>query len=133
MGESKIEVYRQRYETFRHLDKLRWQMLQLLVALGTATALILRSTTGPLEWWFYLLLGGALVLIAAVMHLISAGIRRNGEVLQKVGKDIGDTEIPDVSVPMKSISHWMMLCVGLSGLGLIVWGIKIVAYGVMHD
>ena len=59
MGEENIEIYRQRYETFRHFDKLRWQMLQILVAVASATALLLRSTTDPIEWWFFCLLGAA--------------------------------------------------------------------------
>ena len=38
MGQSApdyAEVYRQRYETFRHLDRLRWQMLQIAVGIGS--------------------------------------------------------------------------------------------------
>ncbi|MCY3996752.1 MAG: hypothetical protein OXF07_11460 [Rhodobacter sp.] len=50
-SESDLEIYRQRYETFRHLDRLRLQMLQILVAVGTATTLVLKATSGPPEWW----------------------------------------------------------------------------------
>ncbi|MCY4008033.1 MAG: hypothetical protein OXE84_14615 [Rhodobacteraceae bacterium] len=122
-----VEIYRQRYETFRHLDKLRWQMLQLLIAIGSATAIGLRFTKGTPEWWFCLLLGVALVLLAIVMHRISTGIRKNGRVLKTVGKAVGDTEIPDVSNSMKSIAHWLMLAVAIVGTLLIVFSVKMVA------
>ena len=49
MTDENLEIYRQRYETYRHFDKLRWQMLQILVAIASATALLLRYTTGTLE------------------------------------------------------------------------------------
>ena len=41
--QENIEIYRQRYETFRHLDKLRWQMLQILVAIGSLNCSIGQS------------------------------------------------------------------------------------------
>ena len=115
MSEENVEIYRQRYETFRHLDKLRWQMLQLLVAIASATALILRSTSGDIEWWFYFFLGVALVIIAFVMFRIGGGIRKNAETLKKAAEIIGDHGMPDVSNKWKSIAHWISVIV--MGLG----------------
>ena len=74
MTDENIEIYRQRFETFRHFDKLRWQMMQILVAVASATALLLRSTAGTIEWWFYYLLGASLLFIAFVMIRIGNGI-----------------------------------------------------------
>jgi len=120
-----VEVYRQRYETFRHLDKLRWQMLQILVAIGTATTLILRSTSGPLAWWFFVLLGGALLVLAFAMHKINQGIRGNGKVLQKTGKVVGDDAIPDVSNPWRSVAHWLTIGTGTVGVVLLIYGVDV--------
>ncbi len=36
--QNNLEIYKQRYDTFRHLDRLRWQMFQIAVG---AAALIL--------------------------------------------------------------------------------------------
>ena len=118
-----LEIYSQRYETFRHLDKLRWQMLQLLIAVGSATALVLRSTSGSLEWWFYALLGAALVTLAFVMQRIGSGIRTNANALRKVGKAIGDSGIPDVSNKWKSVAHWLAIAVMVLGLAMMAMAV----------
>jgi len=120
----KIEVntviYTQRYETFRHLDKLRWQMLQLLIAIASATALVLRSTSGDIEWWFYLLLGFALAILAVVMLRIGSGVRKNAVALKEAAEAIGDNGIPDVSNKWKSIAHWIaILVMGLGGVFIV--------------
>lgn len=60
-------------------------MLQLLIAVASATALVLRSTSGDLEWWFYALLGAALATLAFVMLRIGGGIRANVLPLRKAG------------------------------------------------
>ena len=43
---EELEIYKQRYETFRYLDRLRWQMLQIAVIVGS---LILASGTENLN------------------------------------------------------------------------------------
>ncbi|MEE9453876.1 MAG: hypothetical protein V3V13_05770 [Paracoccaceae bacterium] len=114
------EIYNQRYETFRHLDKLRWQMLQLLIAIASATALVLRSTSGEIEWWFYFLLGFTLVTLAFVMLRIGSGIRNNAVVLKAAADAIGDHGMPDVSNEWKSIAHWIAVLV--MGMGAFLIG-----------
>jgi hypothetical protein len=47
--EADLEIYKQRYETYRHLDKLRWQILQIVVAVGSAAVLTLRATPGQVQ------------------------------------------------------------------------------------
>lgn len=115
-----VDIYNQRYETFRHLDKLRWQMLQLLIAIASATALVLRSTSGEIEWWFYLLLGFALVTLSFVMLRIGSGIRKNAVALKSAAEAIGDDGMPDVSNEWKSIAHWIAVLV--MGLGAFLIG-----------
>lgn len=124
MNDENIEIYRQRYETFRHFDKLRWQMLQILVAVASATALLLRSTTGSIEWWFYCLLGMALLIIGFVMIRIGSGIRANSSILKNAAAAIGDDGMPDVSNQWKSVAHWIAISVmilGASLFGTSIW------------
>ena len=123
MTDKNLEIYRQRYETYRHFDKLRWQMLQILVAIASATALLLRYTTGTLEWWFFCLLGMSLLIIGLVMIRISDGIRANNKVLKKAAEAIGDNGVP-VSNPWKSVAHWISVLVMVLGtflLGKSIW------------
>ncbi|WP_217354183.1 hypothetical protein [Ruegeria arenilitoris] len=115
-----VDIYNQRYETFRHLDKLRWQMLQLLIAIASATALVLRSTTGEIEWWFYFLLGASLMTLSFVMLRIGSGIRKNAVELKTAADAIGDHGMPDVSNEWKSIAHWIAVLV--MGLGAFLVG-----------
>lgn len=116
--QKSVEIYTQRYETFRHLDKLRWQMLQLLIAVASATALVLRSTSGELEWWFFALLGAALAALAFVMLRIGGGIRKNAIALRKAGTAIGDNGLPDVSNKWKSVAHWLAISVMILGFAM---------------
>ena len=94
-------------------------MLQILVAIASATALLLRSTPGLIEWWFFLLLGGALLTIGFVLHKIGNGIRANDKVLKKAAEAIGDDGIPDVSQKWKSVAHWITVSIATLGLVLI--------------
>ena len=114
------DIYIQRYETFRHLDKLRWQMLQLLIAIASATALVLRSTTGEIEWWFYFLLGMSLMTLSFVMLRIGSGIRKNAIQLKAAAEAIGDRGMPDVSNEWMSVAHWIAVLV--MGLGALLIG-----------
>lgn len=128
MEDGTVEIYRQRYETFRHLDRIRWQMLQLLVAVASATALVLRSTHGNIDSWFYCLLGVALVVISFVMFRVAAGIRRNSQILKKVAEKLGDNGIPDVSNPWRSFAHWLALSICVTGALLIVAPVYIAVF-----
>ncbi len=121
--ENKIEIYRQRYETFRYFDKLRWQMIQILVAIFSATALIMRLTEGALQWWFYFAIGISLVLLSWVMHKVNEGLKDNSLVLSKAAQAIGDHDIPDVSKKLKSVSHWIVIIVGIVGALMVLWSI----------
>jgi len=96
-------------------------MLQLLIAVASAVALVLRSTHGNIEWWFFSLLGFALVTISFVMFRVDTGIRKNSEILGQVARDIGDKGVPDVSNPWRSVAHWLALSVlGLGSL-MLIW------------
>lgn len=123
MSDEQLEVYRQRYEVWRHLDKLRVQMIQILIAVGSGAALTIRlspETAGP---WFWILIGGSVVAIAVVMGRVSEGIRANNKVLKDAGIAVGDTGIPDNSNLNKSFMHWLTLIIAAVGLLLIGKGV----------
>lgn len=124
MTDADLEVYRQRYETFRHLDKLRWQMLQIVVAVLSAAALVYRSSPDGLEGPFRALIGLALVTVAVVSWRISAGLAANGTVLREVGARVSDTAIPDQSRWHASWTNWLTLFVGVGGLASLMIGLK---------
>ena len=95
-------------------------MLQILAAIASATALLLRYTAGTLEWWFFCLLGTSLLIIGFVMIRIGDGIRANNKVLRKAAEAIGDNGIPAVSNPWKSVAHWISVLVMALGIFLLI-------------
>ena len=46
-----LEIYKQRYETYRHLDRLRWQMLQIAVGVGSLRILAFARSGREPDWW----------------------------------------------------------------------------------
>lgn len=115
-----IEVYRQRYETFRHLDRLRWQMLQIAVGVGSlALAFGGGDKSGP-EWWVLAVVGVLLVGFGVVMERIRHGIVNNGKVLRRAGSLVGDTEIPEASAYWKASSFWIALAMTAGGVVCVV-------------
>lgn len=114
--ESDIEVYRQRYETFRHLDRMRFQLLQILVAFGAAAAIFFRFQPAPAEWWFFMLVGVMLSLIGSAMSKVSRGLWANNDALRKVGRKVGDIDIPAPTNKYRSVSYWISVIVQSLGV-----------------
>lgn len=94
------EIYQQRYETFRHLDRLRWQMMQIGIAAGSIVLAFGDGSNGTPGIWTLGAVGLVLFLTGLAMMRIGGGIKTNAEVLSAAGKELGDDQIP---VPS---SHW---------------------------
>lgn len=123
MANNDIEIYKERYATWRHLDTMRWQIVQILIALVSAAAAIASINGIEIGWLFWIAIGLALLAIAVVQHRVSSGIRANNAVLAEFGRKIGDMKIPDTSDARSSAVHWMTIVIGLAGLGLVVFGV----------
>ncbi len=122
---EKLEIYRQRYETFRHLDKLRWQMLQIAVAAGSVVLAFSRDGSSSPGWWALLATGIILLILAFAMVRIIHGIIKNGEVLHSIGNLIGDKSIPKPSWSWKSSSFWIVTIMAVVGVILIVFSLEL--------
>ena len=118
---EEIEIYKQRYETYRHLDRLRWQILQIAVGVGTLTLAFAREDYSP-AWWVLTIVGLMLLLFAVTILRIKNGVDRNNEVLKSVASVVGDTGIPPVSKWRNSISFWIPMFLIACGLVCIVSG-----------
>ena len=93
MDAAEVEIYRQRYETFRHLDRLRWQMLPVAGGAGAVILAFARQGATP-EWWAFVIVGVLLAMSGWAMWRIGQGINKNGAVLCKWAAVVGDTDIP---------------------------------------
>ncbi len=115
---EKLEIYKQRYDTYRHLDRLRWQIFQIAVGAGTLTLAFARGAGKP-DWWVLTIVGLMLCIFGIVMLRIGHGIKKNGEVLSKFGSELGDDFIPQVNNWWKSVSQW--IAVALIAIGVLCW------------
>ncbi len=97
MVEHSVERYRQRYETWRHLDKIRYQIIQLAIGMGGAIALVIRATGTDIPFWLLTILAIIFFLLWMVLSKVNLAIRKNGASLQKYGEEVGDDDLPDVS------------------------------------
>lgn len=112
---EQLEIYKQRYETFRHLDKLRWQMLQIAIATGAVVLAFGSGASTKPEWWTWAAVGMILLILGFAKMRIGSGVRKNGEVLRSVGNAIGDVNIPKQLSSFSSVSFWIAITMMVMG------------------
>jgi hypothetical protein len=122
MAESnEMEIYKQRYETFRHLDGMRYQVQNITILVGTLFAGYITNQEGAVHPIFGLVVGSILVTFAFTMRRVSKGIVANSKVLKTFGEKIGDTTLPEASMSWKTATYWSTLITFFIGAGLILY------------
>ena len=109
-------IYQQRYEVYRHLDRLRWQMMQIGITAGSIALTFGSKTVGNPEWWVWLAVGIVLFFTGAAMMRIGSGIRANAKILCIAGKVIGDVNIPGKSPGRQSVAFWIAMTMMIAGV-----------------
>lgn len=111
-----LEIYRQRYATFRHLDRVRWQLLQISVGVGSLALVLAARDGGELAWWALVGLGVMFIVFGVAMEKIRHGINNNNNILREYAIRIGDQGIPETSKPWQSVAWriaWILIAVGV--------------------
>ena len=90
-----LEIYKQRYDTFRHLDRLRWQMFQIAVITASLVMGIKGEPLANLHGVIWVGMGTLFVFLGFAKLKISEEIMRNYFALKDSGRKIKDTYIPD--------------------------------------
>ena len=115
-------IYEQRYETYRHLDKLRWFIFQIAVSIvGIIISLFSHLNES-------VILGVGLILLSTglIMSKINHGIDTNNVSLRKVAIKIGDKWIPNIHNRHKLQStSWLI------SYSLIIIGVLMLLYGIL--
>ncbi len=109
-------IYEQRYETYRHLDRLRWFVFQ--IAISVIVGIIVLKTPGQES---ALLATGILLFSSGIlMAKINYGIDKNNIILQNIGIKIGDNSIPTPK-KYKSVSWLIAYSLTLIGAGMLLF------------
>ena len=112
-----IEIYKQKYETFRHFDRLRWQLLQIAI-FSSAGIVAFSETAGDYSLptlFARAAVGVILVFIAIVMLRLRRDMVTNTSVLREAGRRIGDESIPSATIGWRNITSWIAFFFGAAG------------------
>ncbi len=120
---AELEIYVQRYETFRHLDKMRYQAQNIAILVGTLYAGYLAGSDGDFIPALGIVVGAFLMAIAFTMWRISQGIVANSKVLAEFGGKVGDASLPIASTGWRTATFWTTALTLLVGLGLAAFSI----------
>lgn len=121
--ENAVSIYNQRYETWRHLDKIRYQLIQLSIAICSASALTIKVSEGAVPAWLLFTLSVVSLALWKVMSKVNWGIVKNGQALKTYGAAIGDDLLPEVADRDRSVFFYIELAYLAIGLALLIWGV----------
>lgn len=120
---AELEIYVQRYETFRHLDKMRYQAQSIAILVGTLYAGYFTGLDGDFIPAFGAVVGALLMAIAFTMWRISKGIVANSKVLAEFGEKVGDANLPIASTGWRTATFWTTILTFIVGLGLAAYSL----------
>ena len=115
---AELEIYIQRYETFRHLDKMRYHAQNITILLGTLFAGYAAQLKGDYHPAAGLVTGLIIISFGFTMRRITKGIVSNSIVLKEIGDKIGDTRLPIASAGWNTANFWTSSLTLLIGTAL---------------
>jgi F0F1-type ATP synthase assembly protein I len=120
-----IEIYKERYETFRHLDRLRWQSPMIALVGGSALLGLTKAEQFIYPpFWSFIIFAILCFLSAFLIFQIRKGVRKNDEALTEAAREIGDLRIPG-STNSRGASWWFMLFLIILGLASSVFAVAL--------
>ena len=122
MNKDYKTIYEQRYENYRHLDRLRWFIFQIAISIVGIIISLFTHLDGSM------ILGAGLILLSAglIMLKINHGVDLNNIALRKVAIELGDQWVPDTDKRRKLQStSW------LTSYFLIITGVLMSLYKIL--
>ena len=111
--QNDLEIYKQRYETYRHLDRLRWLMFLAAVAVAALFLLLDGARFGSVGW---LVLGGLLLSLGAAKLRIGLQAADISEALAAFSQPTQDAE-ETPETPRQGASFWFGRMLAAFGVG----------------
>jgi hypothetical protein len=125
--EIALEIYRQKYEIFRHFDRLRWQLPGLTLAIGAIVLTLARGKDSMPYWWGFCIFGFICFFSSFGIHRIRKGIKLNHGNLERISELLGDPTIPKHT---KKLGATWWLCFLLFLIGIATFGYGVFQYPV---
>ena len=119
---EELEVYRQRYETYRFHYKLEWQFLQVGVAIGLVTLGLGEQAFNP-QWWQFIIGGGVFLGFSYAMQRVARAITDSRSSFVCYARLVGDDRVGEIGSWRSSAAVWGRIILHSSGVILVVWGI----------
>lgn len=131
-NKNNIEIYRQKYENFRHFDKLRWQMPGIALAIGAGVVAVSARPKVPLLLitLMLILMGSGTCVCAYAMHRIRERLEENRKALIEVGELIGDNciALPAKQSGTRSLQRFLLCVAACSFIGAAVTIVRMCGY-----
>jgi hypothetical protein len=127
MSEEALERYRQRYETWRHLDRLRYVIVQVAVGGIAGLGALIESSDTKMPVWAWFALATFVFFQSKILSKINDGIEANGKALRDFGQEVGDDKLPDTSNRATSIFYyieWALLLIAI--ICIVIGGVRII-------
>jgi hypothetical protein len=130
---SDVEVYKQKYENFRHFDRLRWQMpgIAFAISAGVIALSVRPGVPLTLVTLLLLLMACGVGVCAFAMSRIRARLEENRTALIEVAVRVGDYRVarPGTASATFVLERFLWVVVTLSALvacGVIatMWGFR---------
>ncbi len=118
---AELEIYVQRYETFRHLDSMRYQVQNISILLGSLFLGYAANEGGDYPPLIGIVAGLILISFGFTMRRITDGIIGNSKVLYEFGQKVGDSNLPIASNDWKTANFWTSTITIVVGVSLAVW------------
>jgi hypothetical protein len=123
-NEFYLEIYRQKYENFRHFDNLRWHIPTYCFGFGSMLLGFASKKDQPPDWWAFVVFGFLSLFSSYAIIRVRKGINNNNIALRKVAFLIGDTDIP-LQRPSGGATWWLTIILSIVGLASILFGLYI--------
>lgn len=118
--EEQLEIYRQRYEVFRHLDTLRWQLFQTAIATAGIVMALGKDSIAAGSTWFWGAIALIFISIGGGKLRINYGANSNNRMLKEVAEKIGDNKIPVRENWYNGVSNYTAITMVLVGTAALV-------------
>ncbi len=106
--EYKLEIYRQRYEMWRHFNRMDWLYVQVIIAISVAMIVgkyYLQLDSKYAVLWIHVAFG--FVFIIWEIFVNRQRRKRNYEALKRIAESIGDNTLPYKGQELNSLTFFL--------------------------